>query len=197
MKQVAAALSSAATPVRRPTRARPLLVLVDGSNLLWRAAYGFPARITTRDGRDVTGLFGFFALLRKALHQLDEPAECIVVFDSEAGWNGRRQEDPTYKQHRESADFSPITALADIQRGLTDLGIAWYESGDWEADDVIHVRGPRPNPQRVDHVNRQRLLSAAGPAADRPAEHRSISRALDHHGPGGPRTIRHRTRAVV
>lgn len=134
---------------RRPTKSRPLLVLVEGSNLLWRAAYGFPARITTRDGRDVTGLFGFFALLRKAIHELDEPAECTVVFDSEKGWAGRRQEDPTYKQHRETTDFSPLTALVDIQRGLTELGICWQESGDWEADDVIATYAVRARARDV------------------------------------------------
>lgn len=133
----------------RPTTSRPLLVLVDGSNLLWRAAYGFPARITTRDGRDVTGLFGFFALLRKALREIDQPAECIVVFDSESGWNGRRQVDPTYKQHRVSADFSPIVALADIQRGSSSFAIRWQESGDWEADDVIATFAVRARTRAV------------------------------------------------
>jgi DNA polymerase-1 len=45
----------------------PLLV-VDGHALLWRAVFGFPARITSRDkSRDVTGVFGFFALLRAAV----------------------------------------------------------------------------------------------------------------------------------
>lgn len=149
MQQIATVAGSAAARVRRPTRPRPPLVLVDGSNLLWRAAYGFPARIATRDGRDVTGLFGFFALLRKALHELNEPAECIVVFDSETGWTGRRQEDPTYKQHRESTDFSPITALADIQRGLTELRISWQESSDWEADDVIATYAVRARTRNV------------------------------------------------
>lgn len=149
MQLVGTSRVSVARRDRGPSRSRPLLVLVDGSNLLWRAAYGFPARITTRDGRDVTGLFGFFALLRKALHELDEPVECLVVFDSETGWNGRRQDDSTYKQHRESMDFSPIDALADIQRGLSELGITWQESGDWEADDVIATCAVRARTRNV------------------------------------------------
>lgn len=116
---------------------RPPLVLVDGFNLLWRAAFGFPARITRRDGTDVTAPFGFFALLRKALRELGQPSECIVVFDGEDGWAGRLETDRTYKQHRLEADFSPIDWLPAIQAALSDHRVRWLESDRWEADDVI------------------------------------------------------------
>ena len=128
---------------------RPLLVLVDGTNLLWRAAYGFPARIMTRDGRDVTAPFGFFALLRKALRELERPAECLVIFDSETGWVGRQERYAAYKRHRLELDFAPLVWLPDIQRGLTDLGIGWQESGDWEADDVIATIAARTRTREV------------------------------------------------
>jgi len=63
----------------------PALVLVDGHNLLWRAAFGFPAKITARDGTDRTAVFAFFALLRVALRQVDKPVECIVGLDGQFG----------------------------------------------------------------------------------------------------------------
>ncbi|HLS13321.1 MAG TPA: 5'-3' exonuclease H3TH domain-containing protein [Beutenbergiaceae bacterium] len=128
---------------------KPVLVLVDGFNLLWRAAFGFPTRVTTRDGRDVTAPFGFFALLRKALHRLGRRYECIVVFDSETGWNGRRVYVPDYKEHRVTADFSPIDWLPEIQEALNALGLAWQESGDWEADDVIASIAGLTQPREV------------------------------------------------
>lgn len=115
----------------------PWLVLVDGQNLLWRAAFGFPARIRTSAGVDVTAPFGFFALLRKALRDLGQPTECLVVFDGETGWNGRLAAFPAYKADRRNADFSPLAWLPDLQEALTALGIAWQESLDCEADDVI------------------------------------------------------------
>lgn len=127
----------------------PGLVLVDGFNLMWRAAFGFPSRITTRDGRDVTTPFGFFALLRKALRALSDPHECIVVFDSEIGWTGRVAQYPGYKRHRRAADFSPIDWLPLIQRALTDLDLPWQESGTWEADDVIATIARRVYPRSV------------------------------------------------
>jgi hypothetical protein len=42
----------------------------DGHNLLWMAAMSIPASISSRDGsRDLTGVFMFFALLRKAVRE--------------------------------------------------------------------------------------------------------------------------------
>jgi DNA polymerase-1 len=115
----------------------PWLVLVDGQNLLWRAAYGFPARIRTRAGEDVTAPFGFFALLRKGLRDFGHPSECLVVFDGESGWNQRLTAFPDYKAGRRGGDVAPISWLPAVQSGLTELGIAWQGSVDCEADDVI------------------------------------------------------------
>jgi DNA polymerase-1 len=78
--------------------ATPLL-LVDGSNLLFRSWFGFPARIKSRDkARDLTGVFGFFALLRVAVRKETAAApEIMVVFDGELGSEERREADPAYK----------------------------------------------------------------------------------------------------
>ncbi len=65
------------------------LLLVDGHNLLHRAAFGFPARITSRHGRDITCAFGFFALLRAAARSVRQPPHVIVVFDGENGADDR------------------------------------------------------------------------------------------------------------
>jgi DNA polymerase I len=113
------------------------LVLVDGHNLLWRAAFGFPAAVRARDGSDRTAVFAFFALLRVALREIDEPAECVVCFDGEAGAGRRQDTDATYKANRSDIDKSPLVALADVKRGLDRTGQPWLEIDDQEADDVI------------------------------------------------------------
>jgi DNA polymerase-1 len=63
------------------------LTCVDAHQLLFRAWYGFLARITSRDReRDLTGVFGFFALLRAGLRDnIGEPTEVLAVFDGEDG----------------------------------------------------------------------------------------------------------------
>ena len=67
------------------------LVLGDGHNLLWMAATGTPASVSSRDGsRDLTGIFMFFALLRKAIREnFASGPEVLVVFDGETGSAGR------------------------------------------------------------------------------------------------------------
>ena len=116
------------------------LLLVDGHNLLWRAWYGFPARILSRDKtRDLTGVFGFFALLRVAIRELPEPPEVIMVFDGENAWGDRTAIDPDYKAHRPTDEeaMAPIKALADVMRGVDAIGLRQLCLDTAEADDVI------------------------------------------------------------
>lgn len=117
------------------------LLLVDGHNLLWRAAFGFPAAILSRDKtRDLTAEFGFFALLRVAIREeLPEPPEVLVVFDGEHGAAERKDSDADYKANRvlDEAALKPLRAIPHVQRALTDYGIAWIEIDTAEADDMI------------------------------------------------------------
>lgn len=117
------------------------LLLVDGNNLVFRAYFGFPARITSRDkSRDLTGVFGFFALLRAAVRdELPAVPEVVVVFDGEFGSAERRKLHPAYKAHRPTDEvaLAPIKSLPDVKRGLDAIGIGWIEVEDAEADDVI------------------------------------------------------------
>lgn len=116
------------------------LLLVDGHNLLWRAAYGFPAEIRSRDKtRDLTAAFGFFALLRVAIRdELSVLPEVVVVFDGENGSATRQEADASYKANRDDdAALKPIRALPDVKHGLDLFDIAWIEDPDAEADDVI------------------------------------------------------------
>lgn len=117
----------------------PDQLYVDGHQLLFRAFYGFPARITSRDKhRDLTGIFGFFALLRAGIRDnLDHAPEIHVVFDGENGVAKRRAVNDDYKANRSAGTPEPITALADVKRGLDICGIPWTELDDEEADDVI------------------------------------------------------------
>lgn len=124
------------TETRRVEATPPPLVLVDGLNLLWRAAYGFPARIRDSEGEDVTPAFGFFALLRKAIHGL-MPCEAVVVFDGEGASNARVEAAPDYKANRAGADYSHLAWLPTIYAGLRTMGLEFEETTGAEADDVI------------------------------------------------------------
>ncbi len=130
------------------------LFLVDGHNLLWRAWFGFPARIWSRDkSRDVTGVFGFFALLRAATREISAPPQVVVVFDGENAWDDRTTIDQDYKAHRptDAAAMAPIRSLADVVRGLDAAGLAHVCVDTAEADDIIAsvaARSRKRSPQR-------------------------------------------------
>jgi DNA polymerase-1 len=119
------------------------LLLVDGHNLLFRACYGTPARIMSRDQdgkRDLTTQFMFFALLRKGINdEFSSWPEVVVVFDGQDGATHRQDTDPGYKATRPATEeaLRPILALPDVKSGLTMHGITWIEIDDAEADDVI------------------------------------------------------------
>lgn len=114
------------------------LLLVDGTGLAWRAACGFPARIRSRSGVDITAVFGFFALLRKTHRELMPHAEIAVCFDSETAPNPRRDAFAGYKARTAGRRAHPPYEWHDaICAGLDALSIQWCESRAYEADDDI------------------------------------------------------------
>lgn len=133
----AAAVIGAHHPARGRPAVTPLFV-VDGHHLLYRAWFGFPSRIMSRDKtRDLTGVFGFLALARKA-HAICEPdAELVVVFDGENATAVRTQADASYKANRATADHTPIRSLARVKEALDAAAVRWVELDAYEGDDVI------------------------------------------------------------
>ena len=119
------------------------LLLVDGHNLLWRACFGTPAQIWSRDQhdkRELTTEFMFFALLRKGINEeLPGWPEVVVVFDGQDGSAQRKEADSGYKANRpaDGEALKPIRALPAVKAGLDLFAITWVEISDAEADDVI------------------------------------------------------------
>ncbi len=117
----------------------PTLFLVDGNNLLWRAAHGNRAPFDAVDGRDLTPLFRFIVLLRRALGTYGLFAECVVCFDGAEAWAERLEMDESYKGNRnyENADLSFMGWLPEIRAALDCADVANLELKTNEADDVI------------------------------------------------------------
>jgi DNA polymerase-1 len=119
------------------------LLLVDGHNLLFRACFGTPAQIWSRDPhdkRELTTEFMFFALLRKGINEeLPGWPEVVVVFDGQDGSAQRKETDAGYKANRPAGGEAPkpIRALPSVKAGLDLFAVIWVEISDAEADDVI------------------------------------------------------------
>lgn len=118
--------------------AAPLLA-VDGHHLLYRSWWGFTGRrIMSRDKtRDLTGVFGFLAILRKTHLEAAPGHEIVVAFDAENAAAARQASDPAYKAGRAHADHAPIKSLRLVKKGLDTAGIRWAEIGGAEGDDLL------------------------------------------------------------
>ncbi len=115
-----------------------MLLVVDGSNLLFQMYYGMPARILGRDGRPIQGTLGFIGALGKVIRRL-KPDYAVVLFDGECH-NERTDIDPNYKANRpdySELEETPFSQLPDIFRALTQWGIPYRETTCCEADDWI------------------------------------------------------------
>lgn len=115
------------------------LLLVDGHHLLYRAWWGFSQRrVMSTDGqRDLTGVFGFIALLRKAHREAASDHEIVVAFDAENAAAARQARDPGYKAARADADHTPVKSLGMVKQCLDAVGIRWAEIADAEGDDLL------------------------------------------------------------
>ena len=120
------------------TRGR--LLLIDGHHLLFQMFYGMPAKIPSRDGKDIRAAIGFVGAVLKLI-KMTSPTHLAVIFDGETH-NPRCELLEEYKANR--PDYSelpeeenPFTALPDIYRALDYMGICHTEAVECECDDVI------------------------------------------------------------
>ncbi len=115
------------------------MLLVDGHNLLFKAFFGIPERLSP-DGKSIHGIIGFIGILCKIIKTTD-PSHVLVVFDPEEK-PSRTDIYAPYKQNRQ--DFSdvadrenPFSQLDDIKKGLDSLKVRYVEQPGYEADDMI------------------------------------------------------------
>ena len=129
----------------------PALFLVDGGNLLWRAAHGQPAPFTAIDGRDLTPVFRFFTRLRRVLGTHGLFAECVVCFDGAQAWTDRVAIDAGYKANRSytDVDLAFMEWLPEIRAALDCCGVANIELPTHEADDLIATLAKQAEGRRV------------------------------------------------
>lgn len=120
------------------TNKQPVLLVIDGDNLLHRAYHKFGG-FTSKAGAPSSMIFGFPYILRRALIKY-EPSMVIAAFD------GGRHPDrlailPNYKnrEHKEDFDYeSYVSQKEDVMKMLGFLGIHVVHKVGQEADDLIY-----------------------------------------------------------
>ena len=129
-------MKPAAAPSPGTTGERPLLLLLDGHSLAYRAFYALPVEnFSTTTGQPTNAVYGFTSMLINVLRD-EAPTHLGVAFDVSRE-TFRSAEFPEYKANRSSSpeDFRGQVGL--VKEVLTALNITSLEVAGYEADDVI------------------------------------------------------------
>jgi len=110
-------------------------VLIDGSNMLFRAYYAIPAHLSTSSGQPTNAVYGFVTMLAKLLDR-KKPDQAAVVFDPPGG-SFRKRESEDYKANRAEMPSDLASQLPLIDRVVETFRLPVLRVTDFEADDVI------------------------------------------------------------
>lgn len=119
------------TPPAGPT---PLLLLIDGHALAYRAFHALREPMSAPDGEPTGATFGFTNMLLAALAGY-RPTHLAVAFDR--GRSGREQLYPPYKANRAARPPELDQQLERIAEIVTAFNIPVYALDGFEADDVL------------------------------------------------------------
>ena len=115
------------------TQSTPFLI-IDGHSLAYRSYYGFPSSLTF-EGKPINAVYGFVALLFKAIDDF-KPGYLCVCFDRKEP-TFRHDLYKPYKAHRPPAPEDFIDQVNRLKILLTALSIPMLEQPGYEADDLM------------------------------------------------------------
>jgi DNA polymerase-1 len=116
------------------TSEKPILTLIDGHALVFRAFYAF-APLTSPDGRLVNAVYGFNRMLLRSIKEL-HPEYIAVTFDMEKP-TFRHTSFTGYKAQRHETPTELLDQLSLIKETVQALNIPIFGVEGFEADDVI------------------------------------------------------------
>lgn len=111
------------------------LVLIDGKSVFYRGYYAMGA-LSLPDGTPTGGVYGFAAIAMEIVKKLD-PTKVIVAWDSPSSTSKRRALFKDYKAGRVKPGEDFYTQIPLLKELVADLGWAFVEVENYEADDII------------------------------------------------------------
>jgi len=112
------------------------LLVLDGTNLLYRSFHALAGSGLTYAGRPVWAVHGLVLQIAKAV-EFASPTHVVVAFDTPGGCPARLAIDPGYKQNRKAPAEDLVSQLAWAPNVLRQTGLFVATAAGWEADDVI------------------------------------------------------------
>ena len=117
-------------------RTRPLLLLIDGHSMAYRAFFALPVEnFSTTTGEPTNAVYGFTAMLANILRD-EQPTHVAVAFDA-GRTTFRTEQYPAYKGTRDATPTEFKGQVPLIKEILESLRIPMLEKERFEADDII------------------------------------------------------------
>jgi DNA polymerase I len=134
--------------------------LIDASVYVFRAYYSLPPEMRDTEGNSVHALYGFARFLGDLIERTN-PEYLAVAFDASLSTSFRNQIYPPYKANREPAPPDLLLQFERCRKWCEHLGIAWFDSNEFEADDIIGTLATRMRAEglRVTVVSRDKDLA--------------------------------------
>ena len=113
------------------------IILVDGNNLLFRSYYATAYNgnfMKNSKGFPTNALYGFVNMMNKIIEE-EKPTYIMVAFDK--GKTFRHDKYDFYKQGRIETPKELSEQFPVAKQILNAMGIKYYETNDYEADDII------------------------------------------------------------
>jgi 5'-3' exonuclease len=113
-----------------------VLHLIDASVYVFRAYYSMPPDMRDADDNPVHAVYGFARFICDLLERA-KPEYMAVAFDASLTSSFRNQIYPAYKANRDPAPPDLLLQFERCRSFCAHLGLAWFDSSEFEADDII------------------------------------------------------------
>ena len=121
---------------------KPILLIVDGHSLAFRAFYALPIdSFVTRDGQHTNAIHGFLSMFLSLLAK-EKPTHVAVAFDI-SRYSFRTREYPEYKGTRGETPPEFVGQVPLLQEALAAMSIPTLTKEDFEADDILATLATR------------------------------------------------------
>jgi DNA polymerase-1 len=113
-----------------------VVYLIDASVYVFRAYYSMPPYLRDSDGNPVHAVYGFARFIAELIERA-QPEYLAVAFDGSLATSFRNRIYPAYKANRDPAPPDLALQFERCRQFCHHLGLAWFTSTEYEADDLI------------------------------------------------------------
>ncbi len=127
---------------------KPLLLVMDGHAMVFRAWFSIPERLSTSTGRDTRGAYGFLNTFLKVLRD-HRPTHVALTLDTRSP-TFRDELFPEYKAHRPPVDPEIHEQFPMVKTIMQAFKVPVLEFDGFEADDLVGTLSTRAENEGID-----------------------------------------------